>query len=253
MQYFEKDDVSPERYQRTNSKLLQSGTGTWFLICEEFRAWLNGGNPKLWIYGIPGAGKTVLMALIIHMIPEKFYEDHVLAYYYCDYKIPATQDPRTILGSLAKQIALQDRQAFAELEELYRQVSKDGDIPRSAHAEDLRDLIMNMTKRLSDVFFVVDGLDECSSERSVVIDLLDSLKGPASDGVRLLFASRDEQDIRMALRDYHEISIAAKSSDIRLYVAAELQRRVDKGSLVLRNPSLKEHIMERLVEKADGM
>ena len=193
------------------------------------------------------------MALIIHMIPQSVCKDYVLAYYYCDYKSPATQDPINILGSLAKQIAVQNMEAFAELEDSYHRVFKDGDIARSIHAEDLRGLIVNMTKRVSDVFFVVDGLDECLSERSMVVELLDSLKDPETDGVRLLFASRDEQDIWIALRDYHEVSIAARSSDIRLYVAAELQRRMDKGSLVLRNPSLKEHIMERLVEKAEGM
>ena len=193
------------------------------------------------------------MALIIETIPQFFHEDYALAYFYCDYKDPATQEPINILGSLAKQIALRDISAFGVLEEYHRRVSSEGDINRSTSAESLRDIILNMTKHLSSTLLVVDGLDECTSNRSEIIELLSSLSKLSRNDVRTLFASRNEVDIRAGLSDYVEISIAAKSADIRLYVAAELQRRMDKQLLVLRNPLLKEHIMERLVEKADGM
>ena len=234
-------------------KLCQPSTGTWFLECDEFRSWLKSENSKLWVYGIPGAGKTVLTALTIHMISELFDDDHTLAYYYCDYKDALTQDPVNILGSLAKQIVLNDNKAYTLLEEFHCQVSKEGDIYRSARVNDLHDLIVKMTDHLSDVFLVIDGLDECSSNRSFVVKFPDGLNNSSRNNVRILLASRDEQDVRAVLTDYTKISIAARSADIRIYVAAELQRRIDEKQLVLRNPSLKEHIMERLIDKADGI
>ena len=251
LQYFEK--ASPTRNQATNFRLLQPGTGTWFLSCDEFRTWLNTENSKLWVHGIPGAGKTILMSLVIDRIPYDFLDDHVLAYYYCDYKASATLDPIHILGSIAKQIARCDTQAFAALEKYHCQLSGDGDISRSTSAEGLRDVIIDMTRGLSNVFLVVDGLDECSSDRSKVVELLDSLNRPSCNTVRTLFASRNEHDIRSILSDSVQISIAAKSADLRMYVAAELQRRMDKGILRLRSLSLKDHIMERIANKADGM
>ena len=251
LQYFEK--ASPTRNQATNFKLLQPGTGTWFLSCEEFRTWLDTESSKLWIYGIPGAGKTILMALVIDWIPRNFREDHVLTYYYCDYKTTATQDPVNVLGSIAKQIARHDAQAFTVLEKYYQRISSNGDISRSTSAEDLRDVVIDMTTNLSNIFLVVDGLDECASDRSNIVELLTSLNRPSCNDVRVLFASRNEHDIRAVLSDFAQISIAAKSADLKTYFAAELQRRIDKGSLKLRNPSLKEHIMERIVNKADGM
>ena len=251
LQYFEK--VSPTRNHATNLKLLQPGTGTWFLSSDEFRDWLNTDHSKLWVYGIPGAGKTILMALAIDSIPRDFPEDHILAYYYCDYKDAATQDQMNILGSIAKQIARCDTEAFAVLEQYYRRISVNGEISRSTSAEALRDVIITMTSNLPNVLLVVDGLDECALDRSTIVELLDSLNKPSSNNLKTLFASRNEHDIQAVLSDSVRISIAAKSADLRMYVAAELQRRMDRGSLKLRNLSLKEHIMERIVNKADGM
>ena len=48
-------------------------------------------------------------------------------------------------------------------------------------------------------------------------------------------------------------TLEARSTDLRIYVAAELQRRMDKGTLKLRDLSLKEYITARIVSKANGM
>ena len=98
----------------------------------------------------------------------------------------------------------------------------------------------------------MDGLDECTVRRPCVVELLSSLND-SSNGVKTLFASRDELDIRTKLGTFSNISIAARNSDLRLYVAAELQKRIETKQLHLRNLSLKEHIMDKLVEKAQGM
>ncbi|MCJ1306846.1 hypothetical protein MMC25_000489 [Agyrium rufum] len=251
--FFENDGVSPRQIHDTNLMLLQSGTGGWLLDSEEFRSWLNTESARLWIYGIPGAGKTIMMALAILQIPDLFEEDHILAYYYCDYKDTATQDQINISGSLAKRIALQDAQAFWKLEEFYHRSSGEEDASQPRNAIEIRDLLMAMMAHLPTVFIIVGGLDECATDRHSLIQLLNSLSGAEGTDIRLLFASSDEHDIRPALKNFSKLSIAAKSSDLKVYVAAELQRRADKGSLIIRSVMLKEHILTRLVEKADGM
>jgi hypothetical protein len=45
--------------------------------------------------------------------------------------------------------------------------------------------------------------------------------------------------------------IAAMSSDLRLYMASEIDRR--KHKLRIKDPSLTEHIMKKLVDGTDGM
>jgi hypothetical protein len=99
---------------------------------------------------------------------------------------------------------------------------------------------------------VVDGLDEISEDRASITRLLQSLK-VSSTTIKTLFASRPEVDIRDELEDAMQISIAARSSDLRLYVAAEIEKRTKERRLRIRDPDLKEHIMKTLVDGADGM
>lgn len=68
-----------------------------------------------------------------------------------------------------------------------------------------------------------------------------------------MILSRDEVDIRESLKDCPKISIAAQSSDLRLYVGAEIENRTRKKMLNIKTPELKEHVRERLVEGAEGM
>jgi hypothetical protein len=100
---------------------------------------------------------------------------------------------------------------------------------------------------------VVDGLDEITNNRAEVTRHLSSLN--AEDGkIKTLFASRPEVDIGYELEDFVQVSIAAMSSDLRLYVASEIEKRTRENRLRIgEDQSLKDHIMTTLVEGADGM
>jgi len=251
LKFFEK--VSPKRTHRAGLKLLQPDTWRWFLESDEFVSWTETDNAKLWVNGIPGAGKTVLVALIIQTLQNALLPHDALAYFYCDYKDPRTQDPVNILGSLAKQLAMHDMQSLERLEEFHDRHHNENPLPAAFGAEELRDLISETSKPFDNVYIIVDGLDECASHRSSIVELLSSLNNVDCNRIKTLFASRDEHAIRSKLQDYATMSIAPSNSDLRLYVATELQNRMDRGELVLRNSFLKEYILERLVGKADGM
>lgn len=245
--------IDPRRNQRSNLGLLHPGTGLWFTEGNDFKLWHREKNAKLWINGIPGAGKTILVARIIQTLQEPSVEDNAIAYFYCDYKDVATHDPANILGSIAKQFACQDEEAFSKLERFYDRYNIDGRPSTLPILEELRDLVSDLTKGFDNALVIVDGLDECSGDRSVVIGLLTSLMDVPRTNVKCMFASRDEYDIRIALEDYVDISIAAKGTDLKLYVLAEIEKRTKLGRLSIRRPALKEEIMAKLVEKAAGM
>lgn len=57
--------VDPARYHQNNSRLRQPGTGMWFIQSPEYQSWLKESESRLWLQGIPGAGKTILTSLII--------------------------------------------------------------------------------------------------------------------------------------------------------------------------------------------
>jgi hypothetical protein len=157
-----------------------------------------------------------------------------------------------ILGALARQLISQDESCFAQLSEFTKDHTMgDGSI-RSHTPDELCDLIRKLSIHFKSTMIVVDGLDEITHNRADVTRLLRSLN--TEDGqIKTLFASRPEVDIGYELEDFVQISIAAMSSDLRLYVASEIERRTRERKLRIRDPILKDHIMKTLVDGADGM
>lgn len=246
--------IGPHDHHEMDLKLRHPLTGLWFTEGDDFRTWLDNPDAMLWLYGIPGAGKTVLASSIIQEALTKTSRNTALAYFYCDYKDAATQQPRNILGSLATQIAKQDEQCFDKLLLFNAKHNPDNKASAAYNEEDLRELIVEMASYFDSTMIVVDALDECGSQTAPVTDILTRLHSH-SEGthVKTLFLSRDEPDIRDFLGGYSEISIAARSSDLRLYVGAEIELRTRRRALRIKDRSLKDHIIETLVEGAEGM
>jgi len=74
---------------------------------------------------------------------------------------------------------------------------------------------------------VIDGLDEIKRNRLDAISLLRRI-AQENCGARTLYASRREVDIKQYLDDYEQVSIVARSSDLELYVASEIDSRTRK-------------------------
>lgn len=108
-----------------------------------------------------------------------------------------------------------------------------------------------MTSRFKNAMILIDGLDEIETDRVQTLEILCSLS--IAGNLKTLFASRDEVDIRSHLTEYANVSIAAQSGDLRLYVAAEIEMRTARQQLGIRDPELKEHIMKTLITGAHGM
>jgi hypothetical protein len=154
---------------------------------------------------------------------------------------------------LARQLVVQDERCFAELSEFYEEHRDHaGHFARTPTSEELCELIKKVSKHFLTTMIIVDGLDEITNDRADVTRLLRSLN-TGGGHVKTLFASRPEVDIGYELEDFVQISIAAMSSDLRLYVASEIERRTRERKLRIRDPSLKDHIMTTLVNEADGM
>lgn len=123
---------------------------------------------------------------------------------------------------------------------------------RAPTPDELCDLIVKVSTHFQCTMIVVDGLDEISEGRADISRRLQNLNN-VSNSFETLFASRAEIEIGYALEDCEKVSIAAMSSDLRLYVGSEIERRTRERKLKIKDLSLKEHIMETLVEGADGM
>ena len=246
--------IDPYRNLNMSRKLRHPSTGLWFTESTEFQHWLNTDNARLWLYGIPGAGKTILASLVIDEVLQKTSPNFAVAYFFCDYKDSATQQPYKILSCLVQQIAKQGEQSFAKAESFYKTYSENRRHPIEFDPEDLCRLILEMATNYKYTMVIIDGLDECGTNAGHVAELLASLNNNEWDAnLKTLFLSRDELDIRESLEGYHGFSIAAKNSDLSLYVGAEIENRTRKKKLNIKSPELRELVRKRLVEGAEGM
>ena len=108
--------VDPSENKRQGLNLRQPGTGLWLTEGKEFQDWLKNDHAKLWFYGIPGAGKTVLASIAVEEVLRQASPSFAVAYFYCGYKDPAMQEPAFIIGSLVQQIAKQDEHSLGRVE-----------------------------------------------------------------------------------------------------------------------------------------
>lgn len=246
--------TDPEKNHDMSRKLWRPSTGSWLTNGIDFQCWLTNKSAKsIWCYGIPGSGKTVLASAVIEEVLKCCSDSVVAAYFYCDYKDVDTQDPVNILGSLAKQLIRRSERCFEESETFYEIHCTGNQVFTSYRPDELRDLILQMSSFFDQTMIIVDGLDECGKNTTMVVELLSSLGKKMISSVRTLFFSRDEIEIRETLADYTPLAIAADKGDLQLYVAAELGTRMERGRLHINNKSIKEHIMDRLVNGANGM
>ncbi|KAB2568802.1 hypothetical protein DBV05_g12524 [Lasiodiplodia theobromae] len=243
--------MRPEDSFRKHFSLHQDGTGVWFLESSEFDKFMSTPNSRLWVYGIPGAGKSVLSAMIIDHISTQRTEHIALAFFFCEYFNTATQTCRNIFRSIAKQLSLQNPTALETLEKFFNDETNLGQLDFEPEDGELLKLIVQMSTNFDNTIIVIDGLDECQENRAAVVESLAQLSSDGVGSIKTLFASRKESDINERLTSFENLSISASKADVRLYVAAQLKSRFRR--MCEKDPALSEQILTVLVDKSEGM
>lgn len=205
------------------------------------------------MHGIAGAGKTTLVATVIQALKLSLRSTYALAYFYCSYRDTGSHDPVEILGSLARQIAIQKEQSFEAIATFYRKFKEPYyEIPAKASPAELCALIRELSSYFQDVMILVDGLDEIATERANVTQILQNLTGNGCN-IKMILASRLEEDLKWQLAGCDEVDIAATSTDLRIYVYSQIETRSRDFRFRTNNPDLKERVAETLIHKAQGM
>ena len=129
--------------------------------------------------------------------------------------------------------------------------------------EELRMVFLAIIRQFDHVFFVLDALDECTlDQRKDLCEFLLSIANNPSTStnegtLKLLVTSRKEPDIEQAFHQKSiptvEIDAAKVDKDIKIYVKAEIELRLQNRSLRLKNMALKDKILCVLTTKAGGM
>ncbi|KAI8267443.1 Vegetative incompatibility protein HET-E-1 [Colletotrichum sp. SAR11_239] len=92
---------NPQPNYDMSIKLRHPRTGMWLERLPIFQTWLMSPGSRLWLSGIPGAGKTVLAGSIIGHALSRSSNTVATGFFFCDYKNETTQRLASILGALA--------------------------------------------------------------------------------------------------------------------------------------------------------
>ncbi|KAL1599552.1 hypothetical protein SLS60_007355 [Paraconiothyrium brasiliense] len=138
----------------------QEGTGQWLLTSEEHKSWLETPGSTMFCPGIPGAGKTVLCAIMIEALHKLAAADSdvCLAYYYFSYHNSKVQTLDTVVASLARQLLERQPMMPQALIDRYNQRQKQG----SFTFDELATMYGLSARASTRTYIVLDALDEYS-------------------------------------------------------------------------------------------
>lgn len=228
--------------------LHDARTGNWLSKSPEYQAWHTSKTRFLWLYGIPGAGKTVLLSYIIENMNAQCKSlgsnDVACVYYYC-YFGRAQDETSHLLRWTINQLTRRSLFIPNEIVDCFS-AGQEPSVPTLVVA------LSSLVRKFQKIYLLVDALDE-SLERSNLLDLLLTLAGPGFQNISLLAMSREEIDIKAAIgHTSQSISLSNPfvDDDIRTYVRNQLKKH--RKLRTLESP-LQTEIETALVEGAKGM
>lgn len=237
--------------QQTDSiRRHQRGTGLWLLDSQEYKSWYEAENQTLFCPGIPGAGKTILISVVIRDLADRSRDDKSvgLAYLYCNFRREGEQKMENFLASLVRQLSQKHAHLPDHVKDIYRRYKNEGTRPS---VEELSKALKLVTDMYSRVFVVVDALDECQKadgSRGKLLSELFALQ--ASFGVNIFATSRFIPEIVEQFSEGTSLEIRASPEDVLTYLDGNMARL---PRFVLQSQKLQDEIKTKIVEAVDGM
>ena len=235
--------------QREIYRRHQHGSGQWLLQSEKVKTWLESEGGVLLCPGDPGAGKTVLASIVIHDLWNKFRKNGVgVAYIYCDYLKYREQTPVHLVGSLLRQLAEQYNPISKSLKNYYDEHKNDN---RDPSPEGAFEVLKAECDSWSQVFIVIDALDECSEKDSTRKSVIEGLRLlQASKRINILITTRPIPSILCEFEVWERLGIRANSADMQKYLLGQMDR-FSKRMVV--GEDLQAQIISAIINAADGM
>ncbi|KAL7936092.1 ankyrin repeat-containing domain protein [Trichoderma chlorosporum] len=244
------DWLTPVDYAPQHNDFIsrrQDGTGQWFLESEGFQNWLKTDGQTLFCPGIPGAGKTIITAIVINHLFANFRHDPQIgiAYIYCNFRRQDDQTVEKVLANLLKQLA----QAQPCLPSIVEKLYENHEYSRTRPSlDEITTALHSMAAAYSRTFIVVDALDECQGlSRSRLLDEIFNLQ--AKTGANLFATSRMIDTIRKKFDGYTTMEISAADGDVLAYLDGQISLR--KSDII--NDDIQDKIRAGVLKAADGM
>ncbi|KAM0271628.1 hypothetical protein ACHAQH_009035, partial [Verticillium albo-atrum] len=248
---------SNERYEDSRRKRLPS-TCEWVLTQRAFMDWVSsdlllGMNKILWIYGRPGCGKTVLCSRIVEHLSA--IPDTPVAHFFFSSDHESRDDPYIIMRSWVSQLESHPA-SQPEVSRLVHQkwmTTQDQVATRATVTQ----LLHEALHARPGCYLIVDGLDECTAladSSSSVARFLEDVKNAITPATRVLVVSREEPEIRQALRvgaasrvTEYQISSEDVHDDITAFSRSIVDRKLPN-----KNEDVRESLSKTMTDRCEG-
>jgi hypothetical protein len=174
-----------------------------------------------------------------------------LTFIYCNYKDRESQNVDHFIGIIVRQLVRQRSVLADEVRTLYeKHRNKETKLSSAEHLG----LLESLAKGCSELYLIIDALDECSNKsgKSIWNSLLTKLK-VAVPNLRLLYTSRDISDSGGSLKCSTCIKIRASDADIKAYLRTQVESNECLLGFCDDDPALQDDILEAVGSKAEGM
>ncbi|KAL7789629.1 ankyrin repeat-containing domain protein [Trichoderma afarasin] len=230
-------------------KKCEPGTGQSLLVSEEIRQWISNSQTTLFCSGIPGAGKTFQMAILIDHLTNKFQHDGTigLAFFYYRFDRQDTQKPEQLIANLIKQLGQDHQPSREKILEFYENHKTKGTWPL---IKELVDLLKLITSLLSRAYVIIDALDECDDNDYSRTRSLDSLFAAQEKGLNICATSRQVHIIEQRFEAALKWQITPTKNDIYSFLDTRMAQLPD---FVQSNIHLQEEIKRCIESAIEGM
>lgn len=225
------------------------GTGEWLLESDEFQTWLNGTKRTLFCPGLPGAGKTIIVSIVIDYLHHRFWKNDNVGIAFAFFNFNQPQISYTdLLLSLLKQLI---RHSVPEtVTNLYRDHSFRGTRPSY---DEIFNTLCNIVERFSSTFIIIDALDECEDSNGTLSRIVTELfKIQDKTDANIFVTSRCISGITQTFeeRDSTILEIRARDEDVQIYIEGQLSTLPE---WVRETPGLEREITTAIIRATDGM
>lgn len=223
----------------------EEGTCKWFLASAKFQEWIKSQGRILFCPGLPGAGKTFLVSIVIQHLQSLFKNDGNtgIAYHYCDFRHQENGTVNLILSSILKQLAQCQESLPDAMSTLHGTHKKKDTRPSVKEIKTTLNTVAYLTSR---TFIVIDGVDKCHVWR----ELMTELRG--LQGINILVTSRVIPDIcnDERLEGSTVLEIHAREADIRKYLGTNMLK---VAGFVANSQQLQEDVCKAILEASGSM
>ncbi|RFN49398.1 hypothetical protein FIE12Z_6293 [Fusarium flagelliforme] len=192
------------------------GTGEWLHHSQNYQRWRESSEDGLlWIKGVPGSGKSVVAANMIHKLSQ---EEVPVLYFFFRQIIDANHRPINLLRDWLDQILPYS----PPLQSTLKGYIDDARLLEKVSIEELWRHLKTALASLPLIYGVVDALDEMDDGNSDFITQLAELGHLRPSSVKVLLTSRPTANVETAMRHVKSLDVRMEEKlvdvDIATYV-----------------------------------